>query len=190
MFWVEVKHIVSILPEKKKSRRVGPRPTRQRGAATTTTIFFIFFVYLYRVCWDTRKEKKKIRMKHPPRTERDGFQQSFSNARPYPPSAFLSLFIFLSLSLSLFFLLSSPSRAAWLHEIKKNIPKHYFLLLLLIPPFILFFFFFCFTPLPAKWHGRGSVAAWPIDSFSFSLFSFLLILQAFKKTWFKSHRLL
>jgi hypothetical protein len=79
-------------------------------------------------CRKKKKKKKKRRriewMRHPPRPERDGFQQSFSNGRPFFFSLSSLLFFLSSGSLSLlhffFYFKGSPQR---------NIPLFLFRLL-------------------------------------------------------------
>ena len=84
------------------------------------------------------RERRRIEwMRHPPRPERDGFQQSFSNGRPF---FFLSFFLFFSYSSSIpppsFLLIeccfSPPLLFFWLPAMLGNIPLSFLLLSLLL----------------------------------------------------------
>ena len=90
-------------------------------------------------CCRKKKERERRRiewMRHPPRPERDGFQQSFSNGRPF----FLSFFLFFSYSSSIpppsFLLIeccfSPPLLFFWLPAMLGNIPLSFLLLSLLL----------------------------------------------------------
>ena len=87
------------------------------------------------------RERRRIEwMRHPPRPERDGFQQSFSNGRPFFFSFFLSFFLFFSYSSSIpppsFLLIeccfSPPLLFFWLPAMLGNIPLSFLLLSLLL----------------------------------------------------------